>query len=159
MDRSSPRGLATLSACACVIVSIAGLAVAGTPDQTTQIQPDPPVMEILDPKEEGATAEESRMVQTITYQGRLRQNGVLANGNYNINFGLYANPIGGVSIANSGVMVVSVSQGVFTVDLPFGANLFDGSDRWLELTVNGNVLTPRQRINPTPLAFTSDRLE
>lgn len=156
MDRSSTRGLAALLSCACILSTISGTAIAA-PDQTTLLRPEVPTNTLNN--EDGSDVAESRLAQTITYQGRLRQNGQLANGNYNINFGLYANAVSGGAIANSGVIVVSVAQGVFTVELPFGANLFDGSNRWLQLTVNGATLTPRQKINPTPFAYTSDRLE
>ncbi len=156
MDRTPTRGHAALLSCACILSAISGTVLAA-PDQTTLIQPDKPIG--TTDLEDGGDVAESRIAQMFTYQGRLRQNGQLANGNYNINFGLYANAIGGGALANSGVIVVSVSQGVFTVDLPFGTNLFDGSNRWLQLTVNGSVLTPRQKINPTPFSFTSDQIE
>ena len=53
---------------------------------------------------------------------------------------------------------VSVSNGLFTVTLDFGAN-FPGADRWLEIGVrtNGNgtffTLSPRQKITPSPYAI------
>ena len=45
-----------------------------------------------------------------------------------------------------------VSDGLFTVQLDFGAAAFNGDTRWLEITVNGTLLTPRQRVNATPYA-------
>jgi hypothetical protein len=56
---------------------------------------------------------------------------------------------------------VSVSGGIFTVTLDFGANAFSGTDRFLEIStrVNGGasftLLSPRQPITSTPYAVRS----
>lgn len=156
MDRSKTCGSAALLSCACIISAISITALAA-PDKPTSVRPEAR-QTTADAVKQAETAE-SRLAQNITYQGRLRQNGQLANGSFNINFGLYESPSGGSPLATSGVLAVSVSQGVFTVELPFGTSLFNGSDRWLQLIVNGSPLMPRQKINPTPFAYTGDRLE
>ena len=54
-----------------------------------------------------------------------------------------------------------MSNGLFTVTLDFGAGVFDGNERWLEIGVrtNGgggfNALTPRQPITSSPYAIQS----
>lgn len=98
----------------------------------------------------------------FTYQGRLTDTGLAANGNYDFQFALYdsltsGNQIGSTS-AQSGV---AVSDGVFTVQLDFGANAFPGAARYLEIRVQpagGNgftTLAPRQQITSTPYAMRS----
>ena len=96
----------------------------------------------------------------FTYQGRLSDNGVPANGVYDLQFDLYASANGGIPI--SGLLTntgLGVSNGLFTVTLDFGAEVFDGSARWLEIgaRTNGAVgfiaLNPRQLLTPTPSAI------
>jgi hypothetical protein len=55
--------------------------------------------------------------------------------------------------------LTAVSNGLFTVSLDFGAGVFAGADRWLEIGVRTNgggaftMLTPRQALTPTPYAI------
>ena len=95
----------------------------------------------------------------FTYQGRLNVSTNPANGTYNLRFALFdALTVGnqvGSPLTNS---PVSVSNGLFTVTLDFGAN-FPGADRWLEIGVRTNgsgtfsTLSPRQKITPSPYAI------
>ena len=95
----------------------------------------------------------------FTYQGRLNDSGGPANGSYDLQFAIFAaaaggSPIGGALTANA----VAVSNGLFTVTLDFGAGVFTGADRWLNLSVKTNgagsftPLTPRQQITSAPYA-------
>jgi len=96
----------------------------------------------------------------FTYQGRLTDNGSAANGNYDLRFTIYDSVTSGTVIAgpitNS---LTSLDNGLFNVTLDFGANVFDGSARWLEIAVQTNgafpftPLTPRQPVTPTPYAL------
>src|SRR5262249_33438333 len=47
---------------------------------------------------------------------------------------------------------VTVSAGLFTVSLDFGASVFNGTARWLEISVNATVLSPRQPLTIAPFA-------
>ena len=96
----------------------------------------------------------------FTYQGRLSDGGAPANGSYDFQFAIYEgaakiNPVSG-PVTNS---ATSVSNGFFTVTLDFGAAVFDGSDRWLEIGVRTNgvgsfiPLTSRQQMTSTPYAI------
>jgi hypothetical protein len=97
----------------------------------------------------------------FTYQGRLAENGVPASGIYDLRLMIHdalsaGNAVGSV-VTNS---ATSVSNGLFTVALDFGAGVFDGNARWLEIAVrtNGSAqsfvsLSPRQRITATPYAL------
>jgi hypothetical protein len=94
----------------------------------------------------------------FTYQGRLNDGGQPANGtNYGMVFYLYNVPAGGTALGNLGIASVTVSNGLFTTPLDFG-NQFDGTPRWLEISVQKNggsftTLTPRQQLLPTPYAI------
>jgi hypothetical protein len=98
----------------------------------------------------------------FTYQGRLTDGGIPANGNYDLQFALFdaadgSNQIGQTKIVSS----VPVSAGIFTVTLDFGANAFPGANRFLEISARPNgaaaftLLTPRQPITATPYAVRS----
>src|SRR5690242_1329503 len=88
----------------------------------------------------------------FTYQGRLDDSGQPANGVIPMIFGLwdadaFGNNVGSPSSVSANV---SVANGLFTIDLDFGVTAFNGNARWLEIRVNGTLLTFRQRVAPTP---------
>lgn len=89
----------------------------------------------------------------FTYQGHLLQNGTPTNGSHDLSFTLWDAASGGTqkgpTITQAGYPVAS---GVFTIDLDFGANVFTGSQLWLDVQVDGNELTPRQPVNSSPVA-------
>src|SRR5436190_17851484 len=98
----------------------------------------------------------------FTYQGRLTDGGMPANGNYDLQFALFdatdgSNQIGPTKIVSS----VSLSGGVFTVTLDFGGNSFTGANRFLEISARPSgaaaftLMTPRQPITSTPYAVRS----
>jgi hypothetical protein len=98
----------------------------------------------------------------FTYQGRLTDGGIPANGNYDLQFALFdaadgTNQIGQTMTVSS----VPVSAGVFTLTLDFGANAFSGANRFLEISARPSgagaftLLTPRQSITSTPYAVRS----
>jgi N-acetylneuraminic acid mutarotase len=96
----------------------------------------------------------------FTYQGRLQQGTGQADGLYDIRCGVFNAASGGAMVGGLITNVVTVAQGLFTVPLDFGAGVFTGDPRWLELAVrlngagdNFTVLAPRQEINPTPYAM------
>ncbi|MCA9304523.1 MAG: hypothetical protein KC996_10410 [Phycisphaerales bacterium] len=90
---------------------------------------------------------------TFTYQGSLKQSGGLANGQYQMTFRLFNAAAGGSQLAAVNAGNVTVVDGVFSVDLDFGANNLNNSDRWIEIVVNGTALSPRQPIRRTPYAI------
>lgn len=99
---------------------------------------------------------------SFTYQGKLNDGGVAANGDYDLLFFLYDAPTGGNSMTPSGIFHNSypVINGIFTVTLNFG-EVFPGPERWLEVRVRQTgapvytVLSPRQRITSAPYAVKS----
>ncbi len=96
----------------------------------------------------------------VTYQGQLRSGGGLANGAYDMRFRLYTAATGGAQIgAQLSFNDVLVEDGVFTVDLNFGASAFGSEARWVEIDVRPGAggtyaaLSPRQPIMPAPVAL------
>src|SRR5262245_16050413 len=101
----------------------------------------------------------------FTYQGRLSDSGQPASGRYDMQFRLWSagvggGPIGAVLCADN----VAVADGLFTVELDFGA-AFAGSQRFLEVAVRPDIgltcatatgftlLSPRQELTPAPNAL------
>jgi hypothetical protein len=97
----------------------------------------------------------------FTYQGSLTDGDSAANGSYDFAFSLYTAQTGGSKIGNTlNKGGVSVVDGVFTVQLDFGANAFAGDSRYLEIGVRPGdssgayaTLTPRQPVTPAPYAM------
>jgi hypothetical protein len=91
---------------------------------------------------------------TISYQGRLDDGGSAADGPYDMTFSLWNASAGGAQVGSSlALLDVPVSEGLFTVELDFGADAFDNSARWLEIVVEGTTLSPRQPITRAPYAI------
>ncbi len=95
----------------------------------------------------------------FTHQGRLTDNNAAANGAYDLQFALFDALTGG---AQQGATItrddVAVSNGVFTVQLDFGAAPFTGAVRWLQISVRAGAFTllnPRQPLSATPYAVRS----
>ena len=88
---------------------------------------------------------------TITYQGQLQHQGEPYTGTPDMEFRLYDSLTGdnqiGSPIDKADVPVV---DGLFQVELDFGEGAFDGGSRYLEVTVAGDALTPRQKITGSP---------
>jgi hypothetical protein len=90
----------------------------------------------------------------ITYQGELRQGGAPYNGAANLIFHLYSAPYGGTLIAGPlSAPGVYVEDGKFTVDLDIDLPAYSaGQERWLQISVNGTLLSPRQPLRAAPYA-------
>lgn len=99
----------------------------------------------------------------FNYQGKLSIGGTPANATYEIQFRLFDAESGGAqigaTITDSSVVVVS---GLFSTTLNFGQAAFEGSTRFLEISVRPaadvnpfTVLSPRQPINSAPYAIRS----
>src|SRR5215212_4855389 len=101
----------------------------------------------------------------FTYQGRLSDAGSPANGQYDLEFKLFDNGVVGDGVQYGTTFTledVQVTNGVFTVQLDFGPEVFSGADRFLEIGVRAGAstgafttLSPRQQITSTPYAVRS----
>jgi len=107
-------------------------------------------------------SEAGPMGTSFTYNGRLMDTGSLADGLYDFLFALYddsdpnvGNQVGDAVFVNE----FDVIDGYFTVELDFGAEVFNGDARWLEIGVRPGggggftTLRPRQKVMPTPYAL------
>jgi hypothetical protein len=94
---------------------------------------------------------------TFTYQGHLTDGGSPANGNYDFQFKLWNASTGGSQVGSPVTQSgVSVSDGLFTVQLDFG-DVFDGTALWLEVGVkkpsdSSYTTLGRQALTATPYA-------
>jgi hypothetical protein len=96
----------------------------------------------------------------FVYQGKLTDGGAAANGTYQFEFRLFDAASGGNQIGNAvSNLPATVTNGIFAVNLDFGVNAFNGSARYLEISVrlDGSgqgftTLNPRQAVTSTPYA-------
>ena len=108
----------------------------------------------------GVVARSSAQSTAFSYQGQLNDGGAPANGSYDLRFAVYNAVTNGTRISawltNS---AVSVSNGLFTTTLDFGAGIFTGPNYWLDIAVKATnvtsftALAPRQPILPVPYAI------
>lgn len=103
----------------------------------------------------------------FTYQGQLKIAGSPLDDIADFQFTLWdavgaGNPPSGGNQIGALVSVnnVSVVDGIFTVNVDFGSNAFDGQARWLQIAVRSpagagafSTLAPRQRLNAAPHAL------
>ncbi|MBT3755933.1 MAG: hypothetical protein HOG24_06590 [Candidatus Cloacimonetes bacterium] len=98
--------------------------------------------------------------QTIDYQGRLAD----SDGNYlnsvvSVDFSIYGSETGGTAIWTE-THDVFCANGVFHVLLgstvSFPTDLFDSADRWLELIVSNETLSPRTAIASVPYSLKAE---
>jgi hypothetical protein len=106
----------------------------------------------------GIALADNALATTFSYQGYLTNANGPVSGTCDFTFALFdaatsGAPVGSTLARNA----VAVSNGVFNVQLDFGAGAFDGSDRYLQIAVvcpsGGGALTPltpRQPLTPTP---------
>jgi len=96
----------------------------------------------------------------FTYQGQLSQGSAAANGTYAMRFTLFDAVTSGNTVAGPLTNnAVTVSNGLFTVAVDFGAQVFAGNAGWLQIDVHTNSagasfasLTPRQALTAVPNA-------
>lgn len=102
----------------------------------------------------------------FTYQGKLTDAGSPANATFDMQFKLFDTVDVGTDAQQGGTITnptVQVTNGVFTVQLDFGAGVFDlGPDRFLEIGVRPagspnpyTILAPRQAVTSTPYTIRS----
>lgn len=108
----------------------------------------------------GVAAAQVPLGTGVTYQGQLKFGGGPFDGNAAMVFELWNAPAGGAQVGADDIEpVVTVTDGLFTVVLndagQYGPTAFAGDARWLQIFVNGNLLTPRQPVTAAPHALFS----
>ena len=99
----------------------------------------------------------------FTYQGRLIDANVPADGLYDFQFKLYdANVAGTQQGSTIDINDLDIPDGYFAVELDFGSTVFDGNAVWLETAVRPGdsndpnafvTLSPRQEVTAVPYAL------
>lgn len=104
----------------------------------------------------------SAQTTAFSFQGSLKSSGLPANGNFDFEFSLWNEVVNGTQQGTTQtVMGVAVADGIFTVNLDFGAGTLPGADRFLDIAVRTSgggaftALTPRQKVNSSPYSIKS----
>ena len=97
--------------------------------------------------------------QMFRYQGRILDNDALVSGNLDFSFKLYDSPTGGSPLYED-TATIMVVDGLYSTmigdDTTSGGDLGDALNNpavYLEITVGGETLTPRERIVSVPYAM------
>ncbi|PCI11573.1 hypothetical protein COB72_00010 [bacterium] len=89
----------------------------------------------------------------FTYQGSLMESGSPMTGTVDIDVSLWNALAAGSQVGSTqNIEDVPVTDGLFSLELDFGAAALDG-DRWLEITINGTTLSPRQKVTASPYSI------
>lgn len=113
-----------------------------------------------------ASAYVSAQTTSFTYQGRLSEGGVSANGTYDFQFTLWDSLTNGTQQPATPITIaktsVQVTNGTFTVVLDFGGSpAFPGAERYLQAAVKKSTdtlyttLSPRHQITSAPYSISS----
>jgi hypothetical protein len=141
-EKQMNKQMGMLMGCAVIFLAGLGIGVLAQEEQPTQPQMTTNVGTIF------------------AYQGRLSQDNQPANGLYDMEFRLFDDEIDGNQMGNVVAQEnITVTNGLFNVDLDFGMNVFSGETRYLDIAVRpGNntgeyeSLDPRVVIRPVPYA-------
>jgi len=102
----------------------------------------------------------SLVTAAFTYQGKLDKSSIPTSSTCNFQFSLWDDPSAGTQIGSTQALnSVTVTNGLFTVQLDFGSGAFTGQARWLAIAVqcagDGGYtpLSPRQALTAVPFAM------
>jgi hypothetical protein len=112
-----------------------------------------------DEDSEAGASPQALVGTAFTYQGRLTDGGIPANGAYDFGFVLQDAPSYGSQVASTYVQDVEVTEGLFSVELDFG-QVFDGTALWMTILVRPGdstggytALDPAQALTAAPYAL------
>lgn len=109
----------------------------------------------------GEMHEAAAQSTAFTYSGRLTGSGAPVSGNYDMRFTLYDAENGSIVAGPLPASPVAVANGLFTVRIDFGAGVFTGAPRWLDVAVRPvggasyTMLTPRYEVTSSPYSIRS----
>ena len=101
--------------------------------------------------------------EIIRYQARLTDAaGVPLTGSHDLTFAIYGQETGGSALWTEGPLAVDLGGSGADILLgevtPLTSSVLTAADRWLEVTVDGSILAPRQKLGSVPFALVADRL-
>ncbi|HZY40666.1 MAG TPA: hypothetical protein VFF59_01565, partial [Anaerolineae bacterium] len=109
----------------------------------------------------GSASAQGPAGSAFTYQGRLIKNNQPVSGNCALSLSIWDAGADGTFLNSNTFATVPISNGLFTVQLDYGAGAFTGEARWLETAVkctgdaNYITLSPRTRLTAAPYALYS----
>jgi hypothetical protein len=94
----------------------------------------------------------------VSFQGHLTDDaGMPLTGDYDMTFFLYDANLGGTQLWTETQLDVTVTEGIYNVQLgavsALSSGMFDSGAVWLEVVVEGEILSPRQRVTATAYAL------
>jgi len=96
----------------------------------------------------------------VNYQGRLVDNGFPVTGLRSVTFRLYDAGTAGTLLQTIGPQIVSVDQGLFATTVALSTTALAGPlQKFLEVQVGAQVLSPREPLNSVPYALVAKSLE
>lgn len=120
---------------------------------------------MLEPVAAATLLETTAGTTLLSYQGRISNpttNVALPDGTFGINFSLFSAASGGTQLWTESRSALQ-ERGLITVLLgevtPLPLPIFDGRDLWLQLQVNGETLSPRQRLAWVAYAINARKAE
>lgn len=116
---------------------------------------------------EGLRAQSQPLAETpqlISYQGVLTDDaGNPIDGSHNLTVAIFAADEGGEPLWQETHTGANFDGGAFSILLgsvtALPEDLFDASERWLEVTVDDTTLTPRQQFSSVPYALNADKID
>src|SRR3989339_211981 len=101
--------------------------------------------------------------QKINYQGNLQESGSPVDGSNTMIFKLFDAATAGNELWSSGEQAVNVSSGLFHHILGEDVSLsgidWENNEVYLEITVDGTALSPREQFIAVPYAMNADKLD
>ena len=98
----------------------------------------------------------------MNFTGRLADGDGLVNGAVNIDFAIFDAETDGTMLWQETKTGVTADQGLVHITLgtdagnALDASVFDGAEAWLEITVNGDLMSPRLALLAVPYAVRSE---
>lgn len=94
---------------------------------------------------------------SFTFQGSLKEDGSLVNGSYPMSFKI-TDENGSQIFWDSGPKTVTVVEGLYQIELSPAQVNWGTITPYIETSVNGTVLLPREKLNSTPYSFVAQNL-
>lgn len=108
------------------------------------------------------TSAQPLVPQSIMVQGRLSRlvSGTPQpiTGTVTMSFSLYDAPFSGALLAIDGPKLVQVSDGIYEANAAFPSSAFSGTERYVEVGVDGQAMSPRLKLESVPFAYVAQRV-